>query len=266
VKRKGLTGLRAYSEARPPLTERLSIHEAAILADATGCPINLLHLSSRDALRAGIDVRRLYPAHDIRLETTLHHLALAYDTGVGMKGKVNPPIRTARDAAFLWEGIKNGTVDTVASDHACCGEEHKREDDLWGSLPGFGGSSLLYPILISEGCHKRGISPVRVAEMVSANPARNFGLFPRKGTISIGADADFAIVDMEKDQPITVDLCMSAQDHTPFEGVKAKGWPTQTIVRGRVVFDHGQVKTTPLGEYLKRPLALHSDEEAQRAL
>jgi len=260
VKREGLTGLRGYSEARPPLTERLSIHEAAILADATGCPVNLLHLSSRDALQAGVDVRRQYPAHDIKLETTLHHLALTYDTAGGIKGKVNPPIRTAADATFLWEGIKNGTVDTVVSDHACCGEEHKREDDLWGSLPGFGGSSLLYPILISEGCHKRGIEPARVAELASANPARNFGLFPRKGTIALGADADFAIIDMEKEQPITVDLCLSAQDHTPFEGFIAKGWPIQTIVRGQLVFDHGKVKSPSRGEYIKRPVALHTSE------
>jgi allantoinase len=265
VKREGLSGLRAYSEARPPLTERLSIHEAAILADATGCPINLLHLSSRDALQAGIDVRRQYPAHDIKLETTLHHLALTYDTAGGIKGKVNPPIRAAADTAFLWEGVKNGIVDTVVSDHACCGEEHKREDDLWGSLPGFGGSSLLYPILISEGCHKRGINPVRVAELVSANPARNFGLFPRKGAIALGADADFAIIDMEKEQPITVDLCLSAQDHTPFDGFVAKGWPVQTIVRGQIVFDLGQVKTPSLGEYIKRPVALHASAEKSQA-
>jgi dihydroorotase-like cyclic amidohydrolase len=93
TKQQGLTGLKAYSEGRPPLTERLSVHEAAILADATGCPINLLHLSSRDALQAGLDVRRQYPAHDIKLETTLHHLALDHEeldrNGIGIRGKVN---------------------------------------------------------------------------------------------------------------------------------------------------------------------------------
>jgi dihydropyrimidinase/allantoinase len=261
AKKQGLTGLKAYSEGRPPLTEKLSVHEAAILADATGCPINLLHLSSRDALQAGIDVRRHYPSHDIKLETTLHHLALDHEeldrVGIGVRGKVNPPIRTHEHSEFLWRGIQNGAVDTVVSDHACCGEEHKREDDLWGSLPGFGGSSILYPVLLSEGCHKRGISLHRVAELVSANPARNFGLFPRKGAIAIGCDADFAVVDMEKEQPITTELCQSAQDHTPFEGVMTKGWPTQTIVRGVVMLDNGKVNDRKLGEFIKRPTALH---------
>jgi dihydropyrimidinase/allantoinase len=261
TKKHGLTGLKAYSEGRPPLTEKLSVHEAAILADATGCPINLLHLSSRDALQAGIDVRRQYPSHDIKLETTLHHLALDHEeldrVGIGVRGKVNPPIRTHEHSEFLWQGIRNGAVDTVVSDHACCGEEHKHEDDLWGSLPGFGGSSILYPVLLSEGCHKRGVSLARVAELVSANPARNFGLFPRKGAIAVGSDADFAIVDMEKEQPITAELCQSAQDHTPFEGFMTKGWPTHTIVRGQVMFENGKVASAKVGEFIKRPVALH---------
>jgi dihydropyrimidinase/allantoinase len=264
TKKQGLTGLKAYSEGRPPLTERLSVHEAAILADATGCPINLLHLSSRDALQAGIDVRRQYPAHDIKLETTLHHLALDHEeldrNGIGIRGKVNPPIRTREHSEFLWQGIASGAIDTVVSDHACCGEEHKHEDDLWGSLPGFGGSSILYPVLLSEGCHKRNISLHRVAELVSANPARNFGLFPRKGAIAIGCDADFAVVDMNKEQPITAELCQSAQDHTPFEGFVAKGWPTHTIVRGAVMYADGKVIGGKHGQFIKRPTALHAEE------
>ncbi len=260
VKKEGLTGLKAYSEGRPPLTEKLSVHEAAILADATGCPINLLHLSSKEALQAGIDVRREYPNHDIKCETTLHHLALDHEeldkSGIGLKGKVNPPIRTKEHSEFLWEGIKRGYVDTVVSDHACCGEEHK-QDGVWESLPGFGGSSILYPILLSEGCHKRGVSLSRVAELVSANPARNFGLFPRKGCISIGADADLTIIDMNLEKPIKSEELLSAQDHTPFEGFLTKGWSTQTIVRGKVMFDNGKVNEDRQGEFIKRPTALH---------
>jgi len=260
VRQQGLTGLKAYSEARPPLTEKLSVHEAAILADATGCPINLLHLSSRDALQAGIDVRRSFPNHDIKLETTLHHLALDHEeldkSGIGLKGKVNPPIRTREHSEFLWEGIKRGHVDTVVSDHACCGEEHK-QNGVWESLPGFGGSSILYPILLSEGAHKRNVSLSRIAELVSANPSRNFGLFPRKGCLAIGADADLTIVDMNLEKPIRAEELLSAQDHTPFEGFMTKGWSTQTIIRGRVMFDNGKFTEEKRGEFIKRPTAIH---------
>lgn len=264
VKKEGLTGLKAYSEARPPLTEKLSVHEAAILADATGCPINLLHLSSRDALQAGIDARKLYPSHDIKLETTLHHLALDHEeldrNGIGLKAKVNPPIRTRGHAEFLWQGIKSGAVDTVVSDHACCGEEHKQQG-VWESLPGFGGGSILYPVLLSEGAHKRNVSLHRIAELVSANPAKNFGLFPRKGCIAVGADADLAIVDMNLEKPIHAAELLSAQDHTPFENVITKGWPTHTVIRGRVAFENGKVRGNPLGEFIKRPTALHQKGE-----
>jgi dihydroorotase-like cyclic amidohydrolase len=260
VKQQGLTGLKAYSEGRPPLTEKLSVHEAAILADATGCPINLLHLSSREALQAGIDARRAYPHHDIKLETTLHHLALDHEeldrSGIGLKGKVNPPIRTREHSEFLWEGIRRGHVDTVVSDHACCGEEHKQKG-VWESLPGFGGSSILYPILLSEGAHKRGIPLARIAELVSANPAKNFGLYPRKGCIAVGADADLTVVDMNLEKPIRAEELLSAQDHTPFEGFLTKGWSTETIVRGRVMFADGKVTEEKRGQFIKRPTALH---------
>lgn len=259
VKASGLKGLEAYSQARPPLTERLSIHEAAILADATHCPINLLHLSSQQALQAGIEARRQYPHLNIKLETTLHHLALTYDTAGGIKGKVNPPIRTQQDADFLWQGLLNGEVDTVVSDHACCFEEQKREN-LWTALPGFGGSSLLYPILLSEGYHKRKLPLTRIAELVAANPAINFGLYPRKGTLVVGGDADLAIVDLNKQQRVTPAMLQSAQDFTPFEGMEVTGWPTDTVLRGQVIFSRDRIVARPgVGQYLKRPVALHGE-------
>lgn len=264
VKAKGLKGLEAYSKGRPPLTEKLSIHEAAILAQATGCPINLLHLSSRDALAAGIEVRRRHADLNIVLETTLHHLALSYDTAGGIKGKVNPPIRTKDDCEFLWQGVLDGEVDTVVSDHACCMEEHKKDDDLWGSLPGFGGSSLLYPVLLSEGFHRRGVSLARIAELVSANPARHFGLYPRKGTLHVGADGDLAIVDLNKKQRVTASMLRSAQDHTPFEGIELIGWPVETYLRGRLVFRNGDVVGKPSGEYIRRPVGMHAAAPAVR--
>jgi dihydroorotase-like cyclic amidohydrolase len=147
-------------------------------------------------------------------------------------------------------------VDTVVSDHACCGEEHKQKG-VWESLPGFGGSSILYPILLSEGAHKRGIPLARIVELVSANPAKNFGLYPRKGCIAVGADADLTVVDMNLEKPIRAEELLSAQDHTPFEGFLTKGWSTETIVRGRVMFAGGKVTEEKRGQFIKRPTALH---------
>ena len=255
VRDAGLPALQAYSESRPPLTERLSIHEAGVLADATRVRVNLLHLSSAEALRAARDVRRLYPELDVRVETTVHHLALTYDMldGKGLGGKVNPPIRTAADVDALWSAVADGTIQWVASDHACCLEELKG-DELWPALPGFGGTALLYPVLLSEGYHRRRLPLQRIAELASTAPAAAFGCHPRKGSIMVGADADLALIDLEREHVVTPELLHSAQDHTPFAGIRVKGWPVRTLLRGETVFADGEIVGSPSGRFVPRPL------------
>lgn len=254
VKRAGIGGLRGWHEARPPLTERLSIHEAGVLADATRCRVNLLHLSSAEALRGALEVERLYPGLDLRCETTLHHLCLTHDSIEGLGGKVNPPIRTREDVEALWQGVLDGTIDWIASDHACCMEAEKG-DDVWPALPGFGGTALVYPVLISEGFHRRGLPLERVAELVAASPARAFACWPAKGAISVGSDADLALVDLHREQVVTPDLLHSAQDHTPFQGIALRGWPVRTILRGETAYLDGEVVGDPRGRFLMRPAA-----------
>lgn len=266
VNASGAQGLEAYHRARPPFQERLAIAEATLLADQTGCPLNLLHLSSAEALAGGEKARCDYPDLDIQLETTLHHLALTYETSHGgiQSGKVNPPIRSQADVDALWRGVFRGSIDQVVSDHACCVLDLK-QGGTWEAQPGFGGTSLIYPVMVSEGYHKRGLALHRVAELVSAQPARNYGLYPRKGTIAVGADADLAIVDPELEAPVSLDRLLSAQDHTPFEGFAIKGWPTVTIRAGRVVFRDGRVTGQPDGRYLKRPLDLFEADAVGQA-
>lgn len=245
--------LKAYNDGRPPLTERVAIGEATTLASHTGTNINLLHLSSGDAAGAAVQAREAYPWIDMRFETTLHHLCLDYETldaQGGLGGKVNPPIRTKADNELLWQRVADGDINWVASDHACCMEELKG-DKIWPATPGFGGTALLYPVLISEGHNKRGLSLQRVAELVSTNPARAYNL-PTKGNILPGFDADFTVVDTEKVQTVTTELCESGQDHCPFEGVDLQGWPVHTVVGGQVNFRDAKVVGEPKGKYIAR--------------
>jgi dihydroorotase-like cyclic amidohydrolase len=254
VKEEGvLSGLEAYSASRPSLTEHLAVAEVAVLAEHTRCPINLLHLSSAEAFEAALELKTLNPYLDVRLETTLHHLALTYESYKDQRGKVNPPIRAQSDVDALWRGVVRGEIDWVCSDHACCSEEHK-EGDLWQALPGFGGTALIYPFILSEG-PKHGLSLERCADLVATNPARAYGLAPRKGSITVGADADLAIVDMEETRPVTTERLLSAQEYTPFEGMELTGWPVRTLLRGKTVFADGEPVGEPFGTYLKRPLA-----------
>ncbi|OPC79648.1 dihydropyrimidinase [Embleya scabrispora] len=246
--------LEAYHRGRPPLTERVAIGEATTLAQAARCSVNLLHLSSADALDAANAARRNHPELDVRAEVTLHHLCLDHESldaaGAGLGAKVNPPIRTRADNEALWAGVLDGSVDWIASDHACCMEEHKG-DELWPALPGFGGTALLYPVLLSEGHHRRGLSLRRVAELVSANPARAYGL-GRKGSLMVGADADLVVIDPDRRQTVSTDLLLSGQDHCPFEGVELRGWPRTTVVGGRVAYRDGEVVGEPSGRYVPR--------------
>lgn len=130
--------------------------------------------------------------------------------------------------------MSDRTLQWVASDHACCLEELKG-DDLWPAQPGFGGTALIYPALVSEGVHRRGLSLERIVELVAESPARAFGCFPRKGAIMVGADADLVLL-------------------TPFSGVAIKGWPVRTILRGQTAFADGELVAEPRGEFLARPL------------
>ncbi|MFP4037471.1 MAG: dihydroorotase [Desulfobacteraceae bacterium] len=245
--------MKDYSNGRPPWQEALAIKEVTFLAERTGCPVNLLHLSSRDAVEATMGARIDYPTIPFLAEATLHHLAMTNDNDYGILGKVNPPVRDQSHVDFLWESVLAGTIQTVASDHACHPKE-LRKGDLWTVMPGFGGTSLMFPVLINEGYHRRGLSLSRVAELSSYNPARWHRLFPKKGSISVGADADLAIIDLEAEKEVTTAALHSAQDYTPFEGMKLKGWPETTIVRGRVVFENDQVVGDPgWGRYQHRP-------------
>ena len=124
----------------------MAIAQATLLAARAGCPLNILHISSAEALEAARGAAQRYAALDLRLETTLHHLALTYDTAGDTHGKVNPPIRGKDDVEAMWRAVRDGRVGTVASDHAACPEDMKKKDDLWSSQPGFGGTALLYPV------------------------------------------------------------------------------------------------------------------------
>jgi dihydropyrimidinase/allantoinase len=249
--------LKDYSDARPTFSEKMAIKEVEVLVSQTKCPVNLLHLSSIDAVEAGKEVVRRNPELNILLEGTLHHLGLSNDIMYGRLGKVNPPIRERENVEALWKAIIEGHIKTVVSDHACTTKKIK-EGDLWTSLAGFGGTEILFPLLLTEGHLKRGLSLQKIAELISYNPSIYHELYPKKGTIAIGSDADLTIIDLNKEKEVSVDTLHSAQDFTPFEGKKYKGWPLCTILRGKVIFENDRIVSQPgIGQYIKRPVKLH---------
>jgi allantoinase len=253
---RSLSGLRAYSAARPPHSEGLAVWIAAYLANEAACTnVNLLHLSSRKALEAALAMARVFPHIDFRREITVGHLLLDVDAPTGAYAKVNPPIRPREDVEFLWGAILDGTVDWVVSDHACCSEEVKSagrgRGDVWLAKAGFGGTEYLLAGLFSEG-RRRGLPLHRMAELIAFNPARRYGLLD-KGDIAVGCDADLALLDPERRFIVRAAESPSAQGYTPFEGQELTGRVTATFLRGRLAWEDGAVVGPARGRYIRRP-------------
>jgi len=251
-----LQGLPAYHAARPPHSEGLAIFIASYLANETELPnINLLHLSSRKALTAALQMAEVFPHINFRREVTIGHLMLDIDAPAGNYAKVNPPIRPRDDVEFLWENLLNGKLDWVCSDHACCKHELKVDvenpGDIWLAKSGFGGTEYLLSALVSEG-RKRGLSYNRMAELTSFNPARRFGL-NQKGDLAEGLDADVVLVDPSETWLIQAEESESQQGYTPFEGQELGARVKTTFLRGRRIYDNGKVIGEPCGRYLRRP-------------
>jgi allantoinase len=253
-----LQGLAAYHAARPPHSEGLAVFIASYLANEAALPtINLLHLSSRKALEAALQMQQVFPHIDFRREVTIGHLMLDVNSRAGVLAKVNPPIRPRQDVEYLWEQLTAGKVDWVVSDHACCRHETKAAKNalgnIWLAKSGFGGTEYLLPAFVSEGA-KRGLSYNRIAELTSRNPARRFGL-NSKGDLAVGLDADVVLVEPKESWTIRAADSESTQGYTPFEGIELGARVKATFLRGALVCENGNVLGKARGKYLHRPTA-----------
>jgi allantoinase len=257
VQKEGkLSGLRAYSAARPPHSEGLAIFIASYLAHETNCAnINLLHLTSAKAVDAAMMMQGVFPHINFRREVTLAHLILDYDCECGLHAKVNPPIRSREDVEYLWQHLHQGHIDWVCSDHACCKAEFKTDahekDNVWLAKSGFGGTEMLLSGLYTEGT-KRGLSLNRMAELLSWNPARRFGL-PSKGDIAAGYDADIVLVNPNESFVVNSGASPSTQGYSVFEGREFSAPVKATFLRGNLIYENGNIVGEPKGNFLQRP-------------
>lgn len=242
--------LRIWYECAPPFVEAEALQRVAYFAKVIGVPFYAVHVSSEESLDALIMLRDRYA--QIYIETCPHYLTHDIDSNIGELGKVNPPLRTSKDRETLWAAIKAGTIDTVGSDHVPRVKAAKT-GGIWKASAGSPGMETLLPVLISEGHIKRHIPLQRIVDMVSVAPAKIFGLYPQKGMISIGSDADFAIVDLSAKDRIRAEDLHSSAGYSIYEGWEVSCRVVHTLVRGVFVKRDGEVK--PLwghGKYNKR--------------
>ena len=169
-----------------------------------------------------------------------------------MPSDLNPPFRAKDDLDALWEGIADGTIDVVASDH-CARRRAAKDKPLWLAAQGFPGIATILPVMLSEGYHKRGLSLERICQVMASGPANIFDLEPVKGRIAPGSDADFTLVDLERERKVIAAELGSYADYSLYENQVLKGWPVRTIVRGVTVMNDGKlVGPGGHGKYLWR--------------
>jgi dihydropyrimidinase len=251
----GLTAPTDFPRSRPPLAEVEAVQRAISIAEMALCPLFITHITTTDSVEVVADAR--LSGRPVWAETCPHYLLLteAEFEHQGPLIKVAPPLRTESDCEALWTSIDRGIVSVISSDHTAYSREMKLSG--WGNIfqtPfGFPGTETMLPLLYSEGVVKRDLPVTALAQLLSENPAKLFGLFPRKGAIEVGADADLVIFDPEKESIITSGALHTQADFTPFEGRKVKGCVTSTLVRGNLVVKDGQlVEMPPHGEFLER--------------
>jgi dihydropyrimidinase len=257
LREAGRDDLAAWNEQSPDFLEAENVHRACYFGGKVGCPINIVHLSSREALDEARRHRQRNAA-PVYVETCPHYLSLTDTTPAGVLGKVNPPLRNANDVDAMWEGVVDGSVTTVGTDHVPRKRSTKAGKGIWASSNGFPGVATMLPVMVHEGFHRRGIAPERLAAVLCSNAARMYGL-PTKGTLDVGKDADIAVVDPNLEHAVDPAALESFSDYSPYEGMKLKGWPVLTILRGRVVMREGAIDpeagAAPAGRYLARAMA-----------
>jgi dihydropyrimidinase len=189
-------------------------------------------------------------------ETCPHYLMLTAEDGPGLLATVSPPIRHQDDQEALWEALADGRLSSVGSDSNPIMRQFKMGDgEFWSVKPGFDGVGFIVPSLLSGGYHQRGLSLSRISQIMAENPAKIFGLYPQKGTIAEGSDADLVLVDLEAEHTVGAEATADHSDFSIFEGMKFKGWPVMTISRGEVIAREGQLLSSPgRGRYLPREI------------
>ena len=244
-----------WANTGPDMAEEEAIMRAYYLAEKARNRLYIVHISTGDGasrfkLLKKSDYRNVYG------ETTSAYLTVNKNGSFGMLGKMLPPLRDQTDNEALWERVKDGTIDTFGTDNVSMTKEVKQaEGGMLGAMPGYPILQTHLSAILTEGYHKRGVSLDKILTRATRNPAEIFGLYPQKGTIAIGSDADIVVLDLEKEWVVKSDELFSYGDFSLYEGKTLKGKPSVVIKNGKKAYEDDKILVAPgAGAYLRRTL------------
>jgi len=255
LRSEGKTSPLYHGRSRPPVVEIETAAKILLFAEKIGTKVEICHISTPEVVEL-VNRAKSKGVYAIA-ETCPHYLFLNENVleKVGVFAKCNPPLRSEEERLKMWEFVNNGGIDIIGSDHAPYTKEEKEKgsEDIFTPPAGFPGLSTRLPLLFTA--VKEGkIRLDKMVELICENPAKIFGLYPQKGTIAVGSDADFVIFDPDKKDIISKDkMFTKCRDSAlVYDGWEVYGKPEKTIVRGKIVFDNGEIIVSPgYGEIIK---------------
>ena len=255
---EGKTQPEYHRLSRPPLVEAEAIRRAATLAEATGCTLYVPHMSSGAGRRAVREAQ----ARGVRVvaETCPQFLALTdevYHREDAARFVLSPPIKSAADQHELWRGLAQGDIVSIGSDHCPYSDEMKaRGKDNFANIPnGVPGTEVIVPLLYGMGVAEGRLTLEQMVAVTAENPARMFGLFPHKGAIAIGSDADLVVFDPNRPTRLNRASLHSQIGYSIYDDVTVPGYPSTTIARGQVIYQDGEfIGKKGRGRFLPREL------------
>ncbi|MCL5265755.1 MAG: amidohydrolase family protein [Chloroflexi bacterium] len=241
-----------WADTHPPAAEEEAIIRASFLAREAGVRLYIVHLSTAAAARRLRQIRQ--EIKNVFVETTSAYLSVTKHWQGGLLAKMSPPLRDTQDVEELWHAVEDGVVDSIGTDDVAMPRSFKGLDKgIWGAFPGYPLWGAHLPVLLHEGYHKRGVDLLTLVEKITRRPAELFGIYPKKGTIAIGGDADLVVVDLNREQEVKAANLHSFADWSLYEGKLLRGWPVMTIKGGVVAMENNEIKVTPgAGKHLRR--------------
>ena len=260
----GAGRLADWERAHPDLAEVVAIETASRLAAEAGVRLYIVHVSSAAGLSS---VRRLLGmGYDLVAETTSPYLCLSSDDANQLLLKMVPPIRSKPNGEALWQGLRDRVISTIGTDNTPRTRASKKADaDLLTAMSGYPMLPVHLPALLHNGWHERRLPLETLVDCICRKPAETFGLYPRKGSLQIGSDADMVVVDLAESRIVDPGELNTIWDFSPFERKRLYGWPRYTIKNGELVVARGEIVGERSGKYIPRPLESRSEPIAGRA-